>query len=85
MVREIINNIGISLKINNNMAITSNKLSQSNNKIASGLKINKASDNAAGLAISKKMEAQIRGLNQAERNIQDGISLIQFAEGAIEE
>lgn len=52
-------------------------------KLASGLRINKAADDAAGLAISEKMRAQIRGLKQAQRNIQDGISLIQTAEGGL--
>ena len=54
-------------------------------KLSSGLRINSAADDAAGLAISEKMRAQIRGLQQAERNIQDGISLIQVAEGALGE
>ncbi|KEZ47531.1 flagellin N-terminal helical domain-containing protein [Metabacillus indicus] len=52
-------------------------------KISSGLRINKASDDSAGLAISEKMRAQIRGLEQAQRNIQDGISLIQIAESGL--
>lgn len=54
-------------------------------KLSSGLRINRAADDAAGLAISEKMRAQIRGLEQAERNIQDGISLIQTAEGGLTE
>ncbi|KEF40310.1 flagellin/flagellar hook associated protein [Schinkia azotoformans MEV2011] len=54
-------------------------------RLSSGLRINRASDDAAGLAISEKMRAQIRGLNQAARNAQDGISLIQTAEGALGE
>ncbi|WP_047153533.1 flagellin N-terminal helical domain-containing protein [Aneurinibacillus tyrosinisolvens] len=54
-------------------------------KLSSGLRINRAADDAAGLAISEKMRGQIRGLNQAERNAQDGISLIQTAEGALGE
>ena len=49
-------------------------------KLSSGLRINRAGDDAAGLAISEKMRSQIRGLNQASRNVQDGISLIQTAE-----
>ncbi|NGM83823.1 hypothetical protein G5B47_15490 [Paenibacillus sp. 7124] len=52
-------------------------------KLSSGLRINKAADDAAGLSISQKMKAQIRGLAQAQRNIQDGISLIQTSEGAL--
>lgn len=54
-------------------------------KLASGLRINRAGDDAAGLAISEKMRGQIRGLDQASRNAQDGISLIQTAEGALNE
>jgi flagellin len=54
-------------------------------KLSSGLRINRAGDDAAGLAISEKMRGQIRGLQQAERNAQDGISLIQTAEGALNE
>lgn len=54
-------------------------------KLSSGLRINRAGDDAAGLAISEKMRAQIRGLDQAARNAQDGISLIQTAEGALNE
>ena len=49
-------------------------------KLSSGLRINRAADDAAGLAISEKMRSQIRGLNQASRNAQDGISMIQTAE-----
>jgi len=54
-------------------------------KLSSGLRINRAADDAAGLAISEKMRGQIRGLAQAGRNAQDGISLIQTAEGALSE
>ena len=54
-------------------------------KLSSGFRINRAGDDAAGLAISEKMRGQIRGLNQASRNAQDGISLIQTAEGALNE
>jgi flagellin len=59
--------------------------SKSLEKLSSGLRINRAGDDAAGLAISEKMRGQIRGLNQASRNAQDGISLIQTAEGALNE
>jgi len=58
---------------------------QSMEKLSSGLRINRAGDDAAGLAISEKMRGQIRGLEQAERNSQDGISMIQTAEGALNE
>ncbi len=59
--------------------------SKSLEKLSSGLRINKAGDDAAGLAISEKMRSQIKGLNQASRNAQDGISLIQTTEGALNE
>lgn len=58
---------------------------KSTEKLASGFKINRAADNAAGLSISEKMRWQIRGLNRASQNIQDGISYIQVAEGALDE
>jgi len=60
-------------------------VSKSLEKLASGLRINRAGDDAAGLAISEKMRGQIRGLNMAVKNAQDGISLIQTAEGALNE
>jgi flagellin len=60
-------------------------LSKSTEKLSSGYKINRAGDDAAGLSISEKMRAQIRGLNKASSNAQDGISLIQVAEGALNE
>ncbi len=59
--------------------------SKSMNKLSTGLRINSAADDAAGLAVSEKMRGQIRGLNQASRNAQDGISMIQTAEGALNE
>ena len=67
--------------------MSKNSVSASNNmeKLSSGLRINRAGDDAAGLSISEKMRGQIRGLNQASRNAQDGISLIQTAEGALGE
>lgn len=64
-----------------NTALSGNSME----KISSGLRITKAGDDAAGLAISEKMRSQIRGLDQANRNVQDGISLIQTAEGGMEE
>lgn len=54
-------------------------------KLSSGFSINRAADNAAGLSISEKMRGQIRGLERASQNVQDGISLIQVAEGALNE
>ncbi|WP_077624768.1 flagellin [Sediminibacillus massiliensis] len=66
-----------------NLNKNSKKASQSVEKLSSGLRINKAADDAAGLAISEKMRAQIRGMDQASRNVQDGISLIQTAEAGL--
>ncbi len=85
---------GIIMRINHNIAslntyrqLTGNTsaTSKSLEKLSSGLRINRAGDDAAGLAISEKMRGQIRGLDQASRNAQDGISLIQTAEGALQE
>lgn len=82
------------MRINHNIAslntyrqLTMNTASGSKSleKLSSGLRINRAGDDAAGLAISEKMRGQIRGLDQAQRNAQDGISLIQTAEGALNE
>jgi len=67
------------------LSITDSRLNRSLERLSSGLRINRAADDAAGLAISEKMRAQIRGLRMALRNAQDGISLIQTAEGAINE
>ena len=64
-----------------NTALAGNSMA----KLSSGLRINKAGDDAAGLAISEGMRSQIRGMEQADRNVQDGISLVQTAEGALEE
>ncbi|TFE03950.1 flagellin [Jeotgalibacillus salarius] len=66
-----------------NLNQTMNDTSKSLEKLSSGLRINRAADDAAGLAISEKMRSQIRGLDMAERNALDGISLIQTAEGAL--
>ena len=68
-----------------NLVNTDNRLNKSLERLSSGLRINRAADDAAGLAISEKMRGQIRGLNQAMRNAQDAISLIQTAEGALNE
>jgi flagellin len=69
----------------NSLNSTNSALQKSINKLSTGLRINGASDDAAGLAISEKMRAQVRGLDQAVRNSQDGISMIQTAEGALNE
>ena len=68
-----------------NLSVTNAKMSRALERLSSGLRVNRAADDAAGLAISEKMRAQIRGLNQGLRNAQDGISLIQTAEGALNE
>src|SRR5699024_7888013 len=67
------------------MGANNNAVSSSLEKLSSGLQINRAGDDAAGLAISEKMRAQIKGLDMATKNAQDGISLIQTAEGALTE
>lgn len=67
------------------MGVNQANSSKSMEKLSSGMRINRAGDDAAGLAISEKMRGQIRGLRQASRNAQDGISLIQTAEGALNE
>src|SRR5690349_6642038 len=64
---------------------TGDAASKAMEKLSSGYRINRAADDAAGLAISEKMRAQISGLNQAQRNANDGISLVQTAEGALTE
>ncbi len=66
-----------------NLSTNTTNTNKSLEKLSSGLRINKASDDAAGLAISEKMRSQIRGLNMAERNALDGVSLIQTAEGSL--
>ena len=70
---------------NRQLGITTNGLQKSTEKLSSGYKINRAADDAAGLSISEKMRSQIRGLNKASDNAQDGISLVQTAEGALNE
>ncbi len=70
---------------NRQLGITNSNLAKSTEKLSSGYKINRAGDNAAGLTISEKMRGQIKGLTQASTNAQDGISLIQTAEGALQE
>jgi flagellin len=84
----------MSLRINTNtealnahrqLSATAMTMSKSMEKLSSGLRINRAADDAAGLAISEKMRAQIRGVAQASRNSLDGVSLVQSAEGALNE
>ncbi|UTR11777.1 flagellin [Evansella sp. LMS18] len=81
----IINNNIPALNTHRQMGINQQANTNAMEKLSSGLRINRAGDDAAGLAISEKMRAQISGLNQASRNAQDGISLIQTAEGALNE
>lgn len=81
----IINHNMNAMNAHRNMGMNTNAAGKSMEKLSSGLRINRAGDDAAGLSISEKMRAQIRGLDQASRNSQDGISLIQTAEGALQE
>ena len=81
----IINNNISAINTRNQLFVTNTAAGKSMEKLSSGKRINRAADDAAGLSISEKMRAQIRGLNQAARNAQDGISLIQTAEGALDE
>ena len=74
-----------SLNTNRQLGITNKALSKSTEKLSSGYRVNRAADDAAGLSISEKMRSQIRGLNQASDNAQNGQSLIQTAEGAMGE
>ena len=74
-----------AMNANRQLGITTSAQAKSSEKLSSGYKINRAADDAAGLAISEKLRSQIRGLNQASDNCQDGISLIQTAEGALNE
>src|ERR1700743_1654995 len=84
----------MGLRIQNNVeafdthrqrTISSDAASKSMEKLSSGFRINRAADDAAGLAISEKLRGQIGGLDQAGRNVQDGISLVQTAEGSLTE
>src|SRR5690554_3371718 len=80
-----INNNIMALNAHRQLGINQTNASKSMERLSSGMRINRAGDDAAGLAISEKMRGQIRGLKQAARNAQDGISLIQTAEGALNE
>lgn len=80
-----INNNIMALNTHRQLGLNNLAASKSIEKLSSGFRINRAGDDAAGLAISEKMRAQIRGLNMASKNAQDGISLIQTAEGALQE
>ena len=84
----------MSLRIQNNVEAltahrslnaTSDKIAKSMERLSSGYRINRAADDAAGLSISERMRSQINGLAQANRNIQDGVSMVQTAEGNLDE
>lgn len=81
----IINHNLNSMNAHRNMSFNTNQTGKAMEKLSSGLRINRAGDDAAGLAISEKMRGQIRGLDQASRNSQDAVSLIQTAEGGLNE
>ena len=74
-----------ALNTQRNLTLNTGTTNKSMEKLSSGLRINRAADDAAGLAVSEKMRGQIRGLEQAQRNVQDGISYVQTAEGAMNE
>ena len=81
----VINTNVQAMNAQRNLGVTGAKMGKALEKLSSGLRINRAADDAAGLAISEKMRAQVRGLGQGARNAQDGISMIQTAEGAMNE
>src|SRR5690606_11927617 len=77
-------NVG-AMNAHRNLGMNNNAMNKTMEKLSSGYRINRAADDAAGLAISENMRFQINGMKQAQRNAQDGISLIQTAEGALTE
>jgi flagellin len=81
----IVNTNVQALNAQRNLAVTGSKMGKALEKLSSGLRVNRAADDAAGLAISEKLRATVRGLNQGARNAQDGISMLQTAEGALNE
>jgi flagellin len=81
----IINTNVSALNAQRNLSNTSSAMGKNLEKLSSGLRINRAADDAAGLAISEKMRSQIRGMQQGQRNAQDGVSMLQTAEGALSE
>ena len=74
-----------AMNANRQLGVTTGQQAKASEKLSSGYRINRAADDAAGLSISEKMRSQIKGLNRASENAQDGISLIQIAEGALNE
>ncbi|MFV0504503.1 MAG: flagellin [Lachnospirales bacterium] len=85
MSNMVVNTNVLALNSHRNLGLVGAKQAKSSQKLSSGLRINSAADDAAGLAISEKMRAQIGGLNQASRNTQDAQSLVQTAEGGMEQ
>lgn len=81
----VINHNLSAMYANRQLGVTQTEVTKSIEKLSSGQKINRAGDDASGLAVSEKMRSQIRGLNQAERNIQNGVSFIQTTEGYLQE
>jgi flagellin len=81
----VINSNAMALNTRHKLNTTSMQMAKTLEKLSSGLRINRAADDAAGLAVSEKLRSQIRGTSQAMRNAQDGISMIQTAEGSLEE
>lgn len=81
----IINHNMSAINANNNLKFKTRDIDKSIEKLSSGMRINKAGDDASGLAVSEKMRGQIRGLHQAEKNIQNGVSFIQTTEGYLQE
>lgn len=75
----------LAMNANRMLGITNKKQASTTEKLSSGYRVNRAADDAAGLAISEKMRRQIRGLTQASANAQDGISMVQIADGAMAE
>ncbi|MDR0447741.1 MAG: flagellin [Treponema sp.] len=81
----IINHNMSAMFADRQLGVTNAEVARSMEKLSSGLRINRAGDDASGLAVSEKMRSQIRGLNQAEKNIQNGVSFIQATEGYLQE
>jgi flagellin len=81
----IINHNMSAMYANRSLSVTQTELSKNMEKLASGQRINRAGDDASGLAVSEKLRGQIRGLNQAQRNIENGVSFIQTTEGYLQE
>ena len=81
----VINHNMSAMYSNRTLGVTNSNIQKDMEKLSSGMRINRAGDDASGLAVSEKMRAQIRGMEQADRNVQDGISMVQTAEGGLEE